>query len=322
MMKLRLQILICSTRPGRNGASIARWFRNAAVADGRFEVELVDLQDFALPIFDEPQHPRLQKYEHDHTRRWSVSVSRADAFVFVTPEYNYAPPPSLLNALDFLSVEWNYKPVGFVSYGGIGAGLRAVQVAKQVVTTLKMVPILDAVPIPNFGTQLEGDGTFKANEGQEKAVTPMLRELHRVGQALRPLRGAEADAVAVRDELLALERQRCSALIAKDFAALESVVARDVVHVHTNGAVDDYASYIEFVQRKLDFLEVYRGELQVRVHGDSAVMSGTQTIVVRRPGDTGAGRRIDAVVVQAWQLRDGRWQQVSFQATAAPATPS
>ena len=324
-MKLKLHVLICSTRPGRGGPAVARWFRDAAVADGRFDVELVDLQDFNLPLFDEPQHPRLQKYEHEHTRRWSASVAAADAFVFVTPEYNYAPPPSLLNALDFLSLEWSYKPVAFVSYGGIGAGVRAVQVAKQVVTTLKMVPILDAVPIPNFRAQFSAEGAFVANEGQENAVAPLLRELHALGLALRPMHAASAGHGA-REELLDLERRRCVALVAKDFAALEAIVAPDVVHVHANGAVDDYASYMDFVRHRLDFLEARRGELQLHVHGGSAVMSGPQTIVVRRPGESGQGRTLDTFVVQAWQLRERQWQQVSFQATmlpaAAPAIPS
>jgi len=186
-MKLKLHVLICSTRPGRAGPAVAQWFHGAAAAHGNFDVALVDLQEFNLPIFDEPSHPRLQQYVHEHTRNWSRSVSAADAFVFVTPEYNYAPPPSLLNALDFLSLEWNYKPVAFVSYGGIGAGLRAVQVTKQVVTTLKMVPIVDAVPIPNFRGQFTADGVFAANQGQQDAVAPLLDDLHRVALALKPL---------------------------------------------------------------------------------------------------------------------------------------
>ncbi len=93
-----------------------------ARADGRFEVELVDLADFHLPVFDEPAHPRLQKYEHEHTKRWAKSVESADAFLFVAPEYDYFPNAALVNALQYLSVEWAHKVAGIVSYGGASGG--------------------------------------------------------------------------------------------------------------------------------------------------------------------------------------------------------
>ncbi|HET8598477.1 MAG TPA: NAD(P)H-dependent oxidoreductase, partial [Castellaniella sp.] len=124
-MALKLQVIICSTRPGRVGPAVARWFHGFARNHGQFDVELVDLADFALPLYDEPVHPRMQQYEHDHTKRWSASVAAADAYIFVTPEYNYSAPPTLVNALDFVYKEWNYKPCGFVSYGGVSGGLRA-----------------------------------------------------------------------------------------------------------------------------------------------------------------------------------------------------
>ena len=72
-----------------------------------FDTTLVDIADFNLPIYDEPMHPRLQKYQHAHTKRWAESVNSADAFAFVTPEYNYGPSPSLVNALNYVYVEWH-----------------------------------------------------------------------------------------------------------------------------------------------------------------------------------------------------------------------
>src|SRR4051812_6805747 len=123
-MAFKLHSIIASTRPGRLGPSIANWFHDRAVQHGKFEASLVDLATFNLPLFDEPQHPRFAKYEHAHTKAWSASVASADAFVLVTPEYNAGPPPSLLNALTYLHNEWKYKPVGFVSYGGVSAGAR------------------------------------------------------------------------------------------------------------------------------------------------------------------------------------------------------
>jgi len=157
------------------------------VIDGRFAVELVDLLEENLPHIDEPKHPRLRDYQHEHTRRWSAKVSAADAFVFVTPEYNYSAPPALLNALDYLFWEWNYKPLGFVSYGGVSGGLRSVQVVKMSATTLKMMPLPEAVSIPWIAKRIE-DGVFVAHDVDEKAATDMLTEMHRWAEALAPLR--------------------------------------------------------------------------------------------------------------------------------------
>lgn len=188
-MALRLNIIAVSTRPERTGFSIARWFDGFAREDGRFDAHLVDLAEVNLPIYDEPRHPRLRQYEHEHTRRWSAIVDAADAFVFVTPEYNFGPSPALLNALNFVYQEWNYKPAGFVSYGGISGGLRGVQAAKLTMSAMKLVTLPEAVTIPMVGQQIE-DGTFTPKEPQVEGATMMLTELQRWATALKPMRDA------------------------------------------------------------------------------------------------------------------------------------
>ena len=186
-MALKLNIIIASTRPGRVGAPVGAWFHEVAKTHGGFDAERVDLAAFALPIYDEPLHPRLQKYEHEHTRRWSASVDAADAYVFVTPEYNHGPTPALVNALNYVYTEWNYKPAAFVSYGGISGGMRAVQTTKLTLNTLKMVPILEAVTIPMVAQHLK-DGAFVPNEIHMTSANDLLNELARWAEALKPLR--------------------------------------------------------------------------------------------------------------------------------------
>jgi NAD(P)H-dependent FMN reductase len=185
---LELHVIIASTRPGRVGLPIGTWFFEHAKRHAKFDVKLVDLKEVNLPLLDEPQHPRLQQYEHAHTKAWSASVNAADAFVLVTPEYNFSTAPALSNAFDFLYKEWNYKPASFVSYGGISGGLRAVQMAKQTVTALNMMPIAEAVALPFAAKQIT-DGTFQPNDMNEKSATAMLDELHRWATALKPMRG-------------------------------------------------------------------------------------------------------------------------------------
>jgi NAD(P)H-dependent FMN reductase len=187
-MAPRLHVIVASTRPGRKGLSVARWFEGFAKEHGGFEAVLVDLADFALPVFDEPKHPLTREYQHEHTKRWSESVAAADAYAFVMPEYNYFPPSSLVNALDYLVAEWTYKPAGLVSYGGVSGGLRAAQAVKLLLTTLKVMPIPEGVAVPNFARFLGEDGAFRPDELVEKSATTMLGELLRWAEALKPLR--------------------------------------------------------------------------------------------------------------------------------------
>src|SRR5580698_10320416 len=166
----RLLVIIASTRPGRIGLPVANWFVREATAHGTFELETVDLAELRLPLLDEPKHPRLREYTKDHTHAWSATVDAADAVVMITSEYNYGYPAALKNAIDFLHHEWRYKPVGFVSYGGVAAGTRAVQQLKQVVTALKMTPLYEGVNIPFFTKFIDDDGVVQANETMETAA--------------------------------------------------------------------------------------------------------------------------------------------------------
>ena len=184
----RLAVIIGSTRPGRAGLPIAEWFVDRAHAHGDFEVEVHDLAEIALPMMDEPNHPRLHRYTKQHTKDWSARIDRADAIVMVTPEYNYGYPAALKNAIDYLHDEWRDKPVGFVSYGGVAAGTRAVQQLKQVVTTLRLVPVVESVNIPFFAQFLDEDGRVQPNEVMETSADAMLAELARIEKAFRPLR--------------------------------------------------------------------------------------------------------------------------------------
>lgn len=188
----KLSIIICSTRPGRVGESVANWFFEYAQKNGEFDAQLIDLKVVDLPFLDEPHHPAQGKYTKEHTRRWSETVDASDAFVFVTPEYNYSSPATLINAFDFLYREWNYKPCAFVSYGGISGGMRSVQDTKLIATTLKMMPILEAVTIPFVNNQIE-DGEFKSSEINEKAAKSLLDELFKWSSALKTMRPAKAN---------------------------------------------------------------------------------------------------------------------------------
>ena len=187
---MKLNIIIGSTRPGRIGPRVATWFEEFAREHGAFEPVLVDLADFNLPVFDEPKHPRMQEYVHDHTKEWASSVAAGDAYVLVTPEYNFFPPSSLINALTFLSREWAYKPAGILSYGGISGGLRATQQLRLMLTTLKVMPIPEGVPIPLVSQLLDEQKGLVPTQPVTDGAKLMLDELAKWASALAPMRKA------------------------------------------------------------------------------------------------------------------------------------
>jgi NAD(P)H-dependent FMN reductase len=183
----RLGVVLTSTREGRIGAPVTEWFLDRARAHAGFEVEFIDLKAVNLPMLSEPNHPRLRKYTQATTQAWSATVESLDALVFVSPEYNYGTPPALVNALDHLYAEWNYKAAGLVTYGGISGGLRAGQMTKLLLTSFKVVPIVEAVTIP-FVAKHVANGVFVAEEAHDKSAIVMLDELVRWTAALSGLR--------------------------------------------------------------------------------------------------------------------------------------
>ncbi|UWE13320.1 bifunctional NAD(P)H-dependent oxidoreductase/GNAT family N-acetyltransferase [Actinacidiphila bryophytorum] len=191
-------VLVCSTRPGALGPAVGSWLAGAITPRAReLGVDLMPLAlgDLGLPFLDEEEHPSTGIYRHEHTRRWSATVAAADGFVVVTPEYNYGMPATLKNALDYLGPEWAWKPVGFVSYGNTSAGTRAVQHAKQVVTTLRLVPVGATVALRI--ADAVHDGQVRRDDALAAAAVGVLDELVRVAQALRPMRErAAADTAA------------------------------------------------------------------------------------------------------------------------------
>lgn len=172
-----LKVILASTRPERKGPAVTDWIFNICKKHNEFESELLDLEEINLPFLDEPHHPRLKQYTKEHTRKWSETINKADAFIFVTCEYNHGYPAPLKNAIDFLYSEWNHKPVAFVSYGGLAGGTRSVQQLKPVVAALSMMAVNELVNIPFFTKHINEEGVFEGDEILNKTAEGMLGSL-------------------------------------------------------------------------------------------------------------------------------------------------
>ena len=188
-MSLKLKIISGSTRPGRAGPTSAKWAASAVEAHGGFEVESIDLADINLPLLDEPAHPAAQQYTHEHTKRWSSIVADADAFLFLTPEYDYFTPASLVNAIQVLYREWNYKAAGIISYGGISGGLRASQTLRELLANVNVMALPQVVPVPFFAEFINDEGVFTPNDKMNEGATQLLGELTKWATALKTMRG-------------------------------------------------------------------------------------------------------------------------------------
>ena len=156
-----VHVILGSTRDGRLGEPVARWFQAIAEQRDDLRAEVVDLRDWDLPFLSTPVPPAMAPPSDPLTQRWEAKVAEADAYVLVTPEYNHGYPAALKNALDHVFQPWHRKPVAFVSYGGPGGGLRAVEQLRQVVVELEMAPLRHQVSIPRAYMAFDEEGRLR-----------------------------------------------------------------------------------------------------------------------------------------------------------------
>lgn len=185
---MKLQVIIGSTRTVRVGDKIAKQFVELAKKYTSMDIELIDLAEVNLPSLDEPKTPSQGDYQLPHTKAWASKIAEGDAYVIVTPEYNHGYPAPLKNALDYLSAEWHHKPVGFVSYGGVSAGTRAVEQLRLVAVELKLVPIKEAVHLSLRSIKTAEGAISLADPHVEASVELMMKELVWMATALKNAR--------------------------------------------------------------------------------------------------------------------------------------
>ena len=183
---IKVGIIVGSTRPGRKAAAVAKWVHDLLKSRDDAEFEIVDIEDYKLPLLDEPVPPIMHQYGKAHTKNWSEKIASLDAYIFVTPEYNHATSAALKNAIDFLYHEWNNKAAGFVGYGGAG-GVRAVENLRLVMGEIKIADVRAQVAL-SMWTDFENFTTFKPHEQHDKAVHLMADEVIAWGAALKTLR--------------------------------------------------------------------------------------------------------------------------------------
>lgn len=172
---LQVAVIVGSTRTDRFCPTPARWIADRARKHDGLEVDLIDLADHPCPTVlggNNPEAPQPEAVVELGER-----LGRADAFVVVTPVYNRSYPAALKNAIDWFYAEWQLKPVGMISYGGITGGLQAIDALRGVFTEFHAVPLRDSITFANFWDAFDHDGRPVDAERMTRIATGFLDQL-------------------------------------------------------------------------------------------------------------------------------------------------
>ena len=189
--KIKIGVIIASTRAARNGKQIADWVKTTTDKDDTAEYTYLDLAEINLPFLNEPQTPSGGNYTLESTKAWAAQIAPLDGFLIVTPEYNHGYPASLKNAIDTLYAEWDKKPVSYVGYGVMGAA-RSIEQLNNVLLQIHMHPIVSAATNILIYEHLDQNGQFVPADKHQKALDYTLSQLHDWTKLLRAARLAQA----------------------------------------------------------------------------------------------------------------------------------
>ncbi|MYW01281.1 NAD(P)H-dependent oxidoreductase [Streptomyces sp. SID3343] len=182
--RFRLAVIVGSTREGRFAPVVSDWFAEKAEQHGDFAVDVIDLAEIELPAV----WSAMGSEPAAVVKALGLRLAAADAFVVVTPEYNHSFPAGLKNMIDLYRGEWQGKPVGFVSYGGISGGLRAVEQLRLIFAEQHMVTTRDGLAFPMAWEKFDADGRPVDVAGTDGAAAVMLDQLAWWSHATRQMR--------------------------------------------------------------------------------------------------------------------------------------
>jgi NAD(P)H-dependent FMN reductase len=190
---LKIGVIIGSVRTGRFADKVSQWFVSEIGKRDDMDVHVIDLSE---PALVEELKLTLDATEpQDGAPGLAQRIGGLDGYVVITPEYNHGYPASLKLAIDYVYNEWRAKPVGFVSYGGMAGGQRAVEQLRQVFAELHAVTLRDTVSFHMAWEQFDDQGRPHDADGVGKAATVLLDQLAwwgltlREGRAARPYEG-------------------------------------------------------------------------------------------------------------------------------------
>lgn len=193
---MKVAVIIGAIRESRKTPAQAKWVTKTLKAMDDVRVEVVDLRDYPMPLFNEPASPRYNPSRQidPAAQKWLDKLAEFEAYVFVTPEYNHSVPGALKNAIDYVDWQLQRKPAAVVSHGSAG-GARAEVALKEILSESRMVPMstVPGVAISGMSEKIDEDGSLDEAEktnpyGPQAALETLLKELKWYSDALTAAR--------------------------------------------------------------------------------------------------------------------------------------
>lgn len=174
-----IYIIVGSIREGRTAIKIANWVDQAIneLSLNDIQTEIIDLKEWALPIFAGAHPPATGVYDQPKQQQWADKIAAADAFILISPEYNHGYSPALKNALDYVAKEWQGKPAAYVGYGATN-GSRSIDQLRQVATYIGLVDSNAVLEIRDIFKRNKEE-TFEANEFELKGLSALMSKLQK-----------------------------------------------------------------------------------------------------------------------------------------------
>ncbi len=178
-----IYIIVGSIREGRTAIKVANWLQHAIgeLSIASLTTEIVDLKQWALPIFAGAHPPASGIYDQPKQQDWADKIAQADGFIFISPEYNHGYSPALKNALDYLGKEWSGKSAAYVGYGSTN-GSRSIDQIRQVGTQLGLIDSSAVLEIREIFKRNK-DENFEANEFELKGLAALISKLQKYNLA-------------------------------------------------------------------------------------------------------------------------------------------
>lgn len=183
---MKLMVIVGSVREGRIADKVANWALGQLSQDSELEIDVADLKDIPLPFFNEQVTPDNAhgQFMNPVGTEWAKRVAEADAFIMLVAEYNHGPTAVLKNAIDWVYDGWLNKPVGFISYGGLAGGTRAVEQLKLIVMNVNLIPINIPVFFPQVSRAFDDTGQ-PLNPAVNDSLKKMITELKNLQARLK-----------------------------------------------------------------------------------------------------------------------------------------
>ena len=174
---MRIYIIVGSIREGRTAIKVANWVNHCLSSQPNtdLQAEIIDLKQWDLPLFAGSHPPATGIYDQPKQQDWADKIAQADAFIFISPEYNHGYSPALKNALDYLGKEWQGKPAAFIGYGTTN-GSRGISQIRQVSSSLNMVDANAILEIRDIFKRNKEEN-FEANQFEIDGLKQILEKL-------------------------------------------------------------------------------------------------------------------------------------------------